>query len=63
MKIFVKSKPNSNKEEVERVDDKNFIVAVNEPAVDGKANKAIVKALAKYLNAPSSKLHINTYKK
>lgn len=60
MKINVKSKPSSKKDKVEKIDDANFVVAVKEPAVDGKANKAVVKALAKYLNVSSAKLQITS---
>lgn len=58
MKIIVKIKPNSRKEEIRKIDDKNFIVAVKEPPVDGKANKALVKNMAKYFNVPSSSVRI-----
>ncbi len=65
MRIIVKVKPNAKVQVVERVkqsslltEDKNEIpvykVAVKEPPVDGKANKAVVKALASYFEvAPS----------
>ena len=49
MKINVKIKPNSKKEEIKKIDDKNFIVAVKEPPVEGKANKALLQALKKVL--------------
>jgi len=58
MKIIVKIKPNSKKEGIKKIDDKNFIVAVKEPPVDGKANKALVKSLAKYFDIPSSTVRI-----
>ena len=58
MKIIAKIKPNSRKEEIKKIDDKNFIVAVKEPPIDGKANKAIVKALAGYFNVSSSAVRI-----
>ena len=60
MKIIVRSKPNSKKEKVERIDDRNFLIAVKEPPVEGKANNAIVKSLAKYLNAPSINVRITS---
>ncbi len=65
MRIIVKVKPNAKVQVVERVkqsslltEDKNempvYKVAVKEPPVDGKANKAVVKALASYFEvAPS----------
>jgi uncharacterized protein (TIGR00251 family) len=66
MKIIVKVKPNSKKELVERVGQPTldlpdsrpemveYKVSVKEPPVGGKANEAIIKALAKYFDvAPS----------
>ena len=65
MRIIVTVKPNAKVQVVERVkqsslltEDKNempvYKVAVKEPPVDGKANKAVVKALASYFEvAPS----------
>ena len=46
MKIFVKAKPRSKEERVEKIDGTHFIVSVKEPPVRGKANVAIAKALA-----------------
>lgn len=55
MKIFVKAKPNAKEEKVEKNNDIHFIVSVKEPPIQGKANAAIVKALAGYFNiAPSA---------
>ncbi len=54
MKIFVKAKPSAKEEKIEKIDEINFIVSVKEPPKDGKANKAIIKAIAAYFNiAPS----------
>ena len=58
MKITVKIKPNSKKEEIRKIDDKNFIVAVKEAPVDGKANRALVKTLAKYFKVSSLAVRI-----
>ena len=55
MKIFVKAKPNAKEELIKKIDGINFIVAVKEPPIKGKANKAIVRALAEYFSvAPSA---------
>lgn len=48
MKIFVKVKPGAKEEKIERLDEINFKVAVKEPPVKGKANAALIKALAEY---------------
>lgn len=54
MKISVQAKPLAKESHVEKINDANFIVAVKEPPREGKANKAIAKALAEYFNiAPS----------
>jgi len=58
MKIFVKAKPKAKKEYVEKIDDKNFIVAVNEPPADGQANEAIIRALSKYFGVNQQDIKI-----
>ena len=54
MKIFVKANPSAREERIKKVDEINFIVSVKEPPRDGKANKAIIKALADYFNISPS---------
>lgn len=54
MKIFVKAKPSAKEERIEKTDEINFIVWVKEPPKNGKANKAIAKALACYFNVSLS---------
>jgi len=56
MKIFVKAKPLTREEYVKKVDDLNFIVGVKEPPIKGKANKAIIKALAEYFKISASRI-------
>lgn len=67
MKIIVKVKPNSKNEVVQRVNQETlnlgfekemdiYKVSVKEPPVNGKANNAVVKALALYFNIPSSRV-------
>lgn len=58
MKIFVKAKPNAKKERVEKINDANFAVFVKEPPIKGKANEAIIKALADFMGIASSRLKI-----
>lgn len=58
MKIFVKAKPNSKEEKVEKIDENNFVVWVKEPPVKGKANEAIRNALAVYFKTGSSSVRI-----
>jgi len=56
MKIFVKAKPNSKKEFVEKISETNLLVAVKEPAIKGRANMAIQKALAEYFKVSPSQI-------
>ncbi|MCX6759938.1 MAG: DUF167 domain-containing protein [Candidatus Nealsonbacteria bacterium] len=58
MKIFIKAKPSSKVEKIEKISDNVFIVRVREPAEDGRANKAIVEALAEYFKVSKSSVDI-----
>ena len=58
MKIFVKAKPSAKEEKIEKIDEINFIVSVKEPPKQGKANKAIIKALAVYFNISPSGVNL-----
>jgi uncharacterized protein YggU (UPF0235/DUF167 family) len=54
MKIFVSVKPNSKIQKIEKIDDTHFRVSVKEKPDQGKANKAVCKALAVYFDVPNS---------
>lgn len=58
MKIFVKAKPGARKESVEKISENTFLVSVKEPPEKGRANQAILKALAAYFKIPVSNLTI-----
>ena len=58
MKISVRVKPGSKKENVERVDDTNFIAHVKAPPVEGKANDALVRLLSDYFGVPKNHIQI-----
>jgi len=58
MKIFIKAKPNSKIEKVEKINGQNYIVSVKEPPIRGMANSAIKNALAVYFNVGSSRVKI-----
>ncbi|MDO8429788.1 MAG: DUF167 domain-containing protein [bacterium] len=58
MKIFVKAKPGSKLEKVRKVSENHFEISVRERPRDGKANLAILDALAEYFKISKSKLRI-----
>ncbi len=65
MKIFVRAKPGAKVPRVEEITglfktgkDRQFVVAVKEPAKEGKANRAIERALSEYFNVPVSRIRI-----
>lgn len=58
MRIFVKAKPNSKKESIEKLDGTHFVVAVKEPPVKGLANLAISRALAKHFDLSPSQVYL-----
>jgi len=58
MKLFIKAKPSSREEKIEKIDDINFVVSVKEPPIKGKANEAIRNALAVYFKIASSRVKI-----
>jgi uncharacterized protein (TIGR00251 family) len=55
VKITVKVKTNAKQEKVEKIDEANYIVTVKVAPIEGKANEAIIKALANHFKiAPSA---------
>jgi uncharacterized protein (TIGR00251 family) len=58
MKIFVKVKPNAREEHLTEIKEHQFIVAVTEPPVEGRANAAIMRILASHFSVPSTSVRI-----
>jgi uncharacterized protein (TIGR00251 family) len=59
LKIQVKVKPRSKTEDVTKeMDGDVYVVRVKEPPVEGRANRAVVRLLAKHLGVPESRLRI-----
>ncbi len=56
MRINVKAKPDSNENKVDKIDEVNFVVSIKEPPVQGRANRAIVKALSEYFHTPNVRI-------
>ncbi|MBU1102243.1 DUF167 domain-containing protein [Patescibacteria group bacterium] len=58
MKIFVKVKPSSRNVEFKKLSETNFFVAVKEPPIRGKANRAVVSALADYFKISKAQIKL-----
>ena len=59
MKISVYIKPNSrHREEVVKNDDDTLTVYIKAPAIEGRANAAAIKLLAKHFRVASSKVKL-----
>ena len=57
--LVVKVKAGSKKGPlVQTAEDGSLVVYVREPAVDGKANNAVTKLVAKYVGVPKSKVEM-----
>ncbi len=72
MKIIVKVRPSSKVEEVERIGQPQldfggsqtelvvYKVSVKEPPIDGRANRAVAKALAEYFGVSVSQVELRS---
>jgi uncharacterized protein YggU (UPF0235/DUF167 family) len=60
MRLFVTAKTGAREEKVEEKDSTHFVVAVKAQPIEGKANDAIVKALARHLKVPKSVLTLRS---
>lgn len=58
MKIVITAKPGSREEWIEKISETEYIVAVKAPPVDGKANQAILSALAGYFKVSRANIRI-----
>ena len=58
MRISVRAKTNAKKELVEKITDKEFVVSVKEPPIDGRANWAICRAVAEYFGVSPSRVNV-----
>lgn len=58
MKISVKVKPGAKENEIEKIGENDFKISVKEPAKEGRANRAVIKALAKHLGISQSSVKI-----
>jgi len=60
MRIRVRVKPGAREERVSREPDGSLLVSVGARAQEGKANEAVVKAVAGFLHVPKSSVRIRS---
>lgn len=58
MKLFIKAKTKSKNVSVKKIDNNHYVISVKEPPVRGKANQAIIEALAGYFGVGKSNIKI-----
>ena len=58
MRLFISVKSRAKQQKIERIDASHFRVAVKEVPKEGKANEAILRALAEFFHLPSSRFSI-----
>ncbi|MCX5678143.1 MAG: DUF167 domain-containing protein [Candidatus Omnitrophica bacterium] len=58
MRLTVRIKPGAKTEAVEKLLNNEFLVRVKSPAIEGKANKALIKALSGYFNIQKNRISI-----
>ena len=63
MLYHVKVIPNSKKEKIDRIDENTFRIKLNALAIEGKANKALIKILSKILDIKQNQITIVSGKK
>jgi uncharacterized protein YggU (UPF0235/DUF167 family) len=58
MRLLVHVTPRARRTGVERIDDGTLRVAVAEPPHEGRANEAVARAVAAFLNVPPSRIRV-----
>lgn len=56
MRLTVRVKPRAQQPSMTKADDGTFVVAVSDPAVGGKANAAVIKAVAEHFDVAPSRV-------
>ncbi|ABJ75839.1 DUF167 domain-containing protein [Leptospira borgpetersenii] len=58
MKFTVRVKPNSKKIFFRKEEDGSVTIAVREPALEGKANEAVIETISREMKIPKRKIRI-----
>ncbi|MCB0392906.1 MAG: DUF167 domain-containing protein [Bdellovibrionales bacterium] len=56
MRINVLVKTKSKNEGIEKLTDDSFVVRINVPPIEGRANKRVTELLAKFFNCPKTQI-------
>lgn len=56
--LNIRVKPNAKQQKLEKAEDGSWIISLQSPPVDGKANQELIKFLSKQLKIPKSHIHI-----
>jgi len=57
-KVNIKTRPGARQTSVEKEADGSLAVKVKEPAREGRANEAVIEAVAEYFDVPKTKVRI-----
>lgn len=60
--ISVEVKPRATQQRVQQKSEREWVVSLQSPPVDGKANTELIQLLAKALGVPKSAIHIKSGK-
>lgn len=58
MRLTIVAKPKKKQEKVIQISPTSYSVSVKEPPVEGRANEAIIKSLAKYFSVSPSQINL-----
>ena len=58
MKISVLARPRAKKAGVKKIDESHFEVSITAPAHEGRANAAVIRAMADYFDIAPSRVEI-----
>jgi len=58
MKVSIRVQPNSRRPGIEQLPDGTLKVQVSAPPQEGKANQAVIEALARHFGVPRSRISI-----
>lgn len=58
--ISVQVKPRATRQRIQQKSEREWVVSLQSPPVDGKANSELIQLLAKTLDIPKSAIHIKS---